>query len=263
MNINFHTHTNYSYDGYNSFAGIYRECRKMKMKAICITDHDTIKGGLAFVEWLKKWKKNDLEVVLGVEITCSDGTHIIGLFVHKEIVSGLTPPSVVNEIKSQGGFVYFPHPSRKDGILNSKYADEVLSQGDFYEIFNGKVNNAFNKEAANFFANKYPRIKPLAGSDAHYNADLRKAFCALNSIREYETVREYLDSYKRNEVTVSIYGFPKTTSGNNYFNLYYENKEKIKLPGWIKSIAKRVFPLYKNLKERNKAFGLTLINPND
>jgi len=84
MPIDLHIHTSCS-DGSFSPKKVVDEAKKKGLKAIAITDHDTIDG---IDEALSAGKGLDVEVVPGVEITCDEenfeDVHVIGLFIdHK------------------------------------------------------------------------------------------------------------------------------------------------------------------------------------
>ncbi len=246
LTFNFHVHTSYSSDGYNSFSAIYRHARKNNIDVLAITDHDTTEGAVDFLQWLRVKKKNDLRVIMGEEVTCADGTHIIGLFLKKAIVSK-TPLDVVKEIKEQGAFVYFPHPQRHDGILNSVSFEEVLPWGDFYECFNAKISHEYNEAAVNSLSG-YDHLKPLGGSDAHYNYDIRKCICTLEQKGDlFETLTGY-----KNSGSIKIEGVKKWGS-NNYLPGYYRVKKIVNPPPAFKALAKKVFPAYKNYKDGRRS----------
>ena len=252
LTFNFHVHTNYSEDGYNSFSQLYRHAKKNNIDVLAITDHDTTEGAVNFLKWLKDKKKNDLQIIVGEEVTCSDGTHIIGLFLKSAITSS-SPVEVVKEIKAQGAFVYFPHPQRKDGILNSIFCEQALPFGDFYEYFNAKISNQYNEEAVQKLSG-YSHLKPLGGSDAHYNYDVRKCAC---TIEEKENLLATLIAYKNSGV-IKIEGV-KRWGSNNYLPGYYKFKKKINLPAFIKSIAKKIYPFYKNYKDAKQELAFETI----
>lgn len=245
LTFNFHIHTNYSVDGYNSFHQLYRHANKNKIDVLAITDHDRIDGATDFLKWIRAKHITDLQIVTGEEITCSDGTHIIGLFL-KNAIRAKKPLEVVKEIKAQGAFVYFPHPERHDGILNSADMEDVLPWGDFYEYFNAKINNDYNETAVNKLSH-YNHLKPLGGSDAHYNYDIRKCICTLE---EQGSIFETLETYK-NSGLIKIDGVKKWGS-NNYLPGYYKIKNKLQLPEFVKALAKKIFPVYKNYKDRKQ-----------
>ena len=246
LTFNFHVHTNYSSDGFNSFAKLFHHAKKNSIDVLAITDHDRIDGATDFVKWLQAKKKTGLQIIIGEEVTCSDGTHIIGLFL-KNAIAAKTPLDVVKEIKQQGAFVYFPHPQRKDGILNSASCEAALPWGDFYECFNAKINNDFNEQATDKLS-MHTHLKPLGGSDAHYNYDIRKCICTID---ESSNLFETLADYKKTGC-IKIEGVKKWGS-NNYLPGYYSVKEKLKLPIFIKALAKKIFPLYKNYKDSKQS----------
>jgi predicted metal-dependent phosphoesterase TrpH len=250
LTFNFHVHTSYSEDGYNTFSQLYNHAQKNNIDVLAITDHDTIEGAVDFDKWIKANQKTNIQIITGEEVTCSDGTHIIGLFLKNNIIgkaAGKLPIEVVKEIKAQDAFVYFPHPDRKDGILNSEGFEQVLRLGDFYEYFNAKINNDFNDSAVAKLA-AYTHLKPLGGSDAHYNYDIRKCKCTLN---EEGDLFQTLQAYQRSGL-IKIDGVKKWGS-NNYLPSYYKMKNKIQLPGFVKAVAKKIFPYYKNYKDKKQA----------
>ena len=250
---NFHTHTVASFDGYNSYGALYKKCKQVGINLIAITDHDTVAGAYKFIKWLETNNKTDLKVILGEEVTCTDGTHIIGLFITDFIASD-TPINVIKNIKAQNGLVYFPHPARKDGIMQSEFYNEAIKLGDAFEVFNAKINNEFNSEAQKEIV-KHPHLIPLGGSDAHYNADLLKCVCEIEL--DPNNLKESLLQHGSN--TITIYGYKKIGGDNNYFSSYYKIKNKLNLPQFVKEIGKFAFPLYKNFKERNSRFTLETI----
>ncbi|MFC4722883.1 PHP domain-containing protein [Geojedonia litorea] len=250
IKVNFHTHTNASFDGYNSCKAIYKFAKKAELDVIAITDHDTIEGAYRLIKWLKKNDKTDLEVIIGEEITCTDGTHIIGLFLNEHIPSA-EPLKVIQSIKNQEGLVYFPHPARKDGIMQSKSYDKAIKLGDAFEVFNAKINHDFNVLAQKEIIN-YTHLIPLGGSDAHYNSDILKCFCKINL--DSQNLKSSLINC--NKESIQILGHKKMNGDNNYFSGYYKIKNKLNLPQFIRNLGKFAFPLYKNFKERNASFKL-------
>jgi len=250
IRINFHTHTKASFDGYNSYKAIYKFAKKVKLDVIAITDHDTIEGAFGFKKWMSDNKITDLQLIIGEEVTCTDDTHIIGLFINEFIPSD-TPLKVIEAIKAQNGMVYFPHPARKDGIMQSTYYNQVIKFGDAFEVFNAKINNEFNLMAQTEIK-KHSHLLPLGGSDAHYNSDILKCYCEVNL--SILNLKENL--LQHNEEKITIFGLKKLSGDNHYFSSYYKVKNKLNLPQFIRNLGKFVFPLYKNFRERNTSYKL-------
>lgn len=257
LNFSLHIHSFYSYDGFNSFKAIYNYSKKFNLDVIAITDHDTIEGAFAFQEWLDKRNIIDIKVIIGEEITCLDGTHIIGLFLSDHIYSD-TPPNVVASIIEQGGLVYFPHPTRDDGIFSSEYYKDVIEKGQFIEVFNAKVNNKYNISAQEL-ANKHPYLIKVGGSDAHYNSDILKSINIVDLDLTVE-LKEAIKSISNNNNKI----FGKINNGKTgYIPLYYKYKEILSLPKSIREIGKFLFSRIKNFNERNNVYKLDLINKNE
>jgi len=245
---NFHNHTIESFDGYNSYSALYKYAKKSRIDIIAITDHDTIKGAFGFKKWLKNKHKTDLKVIIGEEVTCLDGTHIIGLLLNYHIASD-TPLNVIAKIKEQNGLVYFPHPARKDGIMNSKQYKNAIKGGDYIEVFNGKVDHSFN-EAAMLELKKQPHLKPLGGSDAHYNVDIQKCIVQL----EFDESSSFEVAFKNKDfLNILILGH-KHYGSRMYFSKYYQIKEKLNLPQFIREIGKVIYAFIQNYRNRNKEY---------
>lgn len=253
IKVNFHIHSKASFDGFNSFRAIYKNSKAIGLDAIAITDHDTIQGAIDFREWLKTTNKKDLEVIIGEEVTCKDGAHIIGLFLEKHIETS-SPLEVIKAIKQQEGLVYFPHPSRKDGIFNSLESEEALAEGHFIEVFNAKINHQFNIEVLEK-GKKYPHLIPFGGSDAHYNADLLKGYTVIKG--PVLEIKERLLNISNKDV--EVYGHKRLAGGTRYLEGYYKHKDKLNLPIPIKELAKKVFPYYKNLMDKRETLNIERI----
>ena len=106
--LELHVHTKYSHDSYFTFWLLHLMCRLRKITHIAITEHNNIRGGIAFKEYCRK-RGEKINVIVGEEIMTNEG-EIIGLFLEKEIESGLSPEETINKIKEQNGIVYVPHP---------------------------------------------------------------------------------------------------------------------------------------------------------
>jgi len=164
MFIETHSHTIYSkqikikWEGLNTPSQMVAQAKKVRLGAICITDHDSIK---AHKEAFKAGKKNGVVVVPGIEISSVDG-HVLGLGINELIPKNLSAEETIDRIHEQGGFSIAAHPFDIKGLGiqdKIKYVDGV-------EIFNSlnldKIANWVNKRKVKNLD------KPLfAGSDAH------------------------------------------------------------------------------------------------
>lgn len=83
MKVDLHIHTSCS-DGTFSIKEILKEADKKKMKAIAITDHDTIDGLKLGLDVSKEY---NIEFINGIEISCNldhNEIHILGYFLNIE-----------------------------------------------------------------------------------------------------------------------------------------------------------------------------------
>jgi predicted metal-dependent phosphoesterase TrpH len=77
------------------------------MDVIAVTDHDTIEGALRARDYASlRWK---LHVIIGEEVSSRDG-HIVGLFLEKRILPGMSAAATVDAIHEQGGLAVAVHP---------------------------------------------------------------------------------------------------------------------------------------------------------
>jgi predicted metal-dependent phosphoesterase TrpH len=77
------------------------------MDVIAVTDHDTVEGALRARDYASlRWK---LHVIIGEEVSSRDG-HIVGLFLEKRILPGMSAAATVDAIHEQGGLAVAVHP---------------------------------------------------------------------------------------------------------------------------------------------------------
>ncbi|MHC1635582.1 MAG: PHP domain-containing protein [Candidatus Methanospirareceae archaeon] len=186
MKYDLHVHSKYSKDSTLEPERIVKIAKRKGLNGIAITDHDTIKGGLA----AKKYEDEDLEVIIGSEVHTEKGD-IIGLFISEEIKSK-DVMEVIDEIKEQGGLVIVPHPF--DSLRRSSFhiTEEYASYVDAIEGFNSRcIFEKFNSKAKEF-GKKY-NIPLVGGSDAHFPNEIGKG----GIITEDDDIR---DAILKNEV---------------------------------------------------------------
>lgn len=169
-----HLHTEYS--GFNKL-GVMKfpesvtmpeqqvdHMRDLGMDVIAITDHDEIAGAFIAEKYAKS-KYDDIEVIVGEEVTTADG-EIIGLFLNEKIPDMLPIEETVDIIRSQGGLTIAPHPfSFHVPGLNERILDIDL---DGFETINGGHPDEYSNVFARIIMDRYPgRWAETSGSDAH------------------------------------------------------------------------------------------------
>lgn len=99
--IDLHIHSEYSDDGEVSIKDIIKISREKNMKAIAITDHNSVKG---ISEAMQYNSKAQLEVIPGIEIDCTYNSlnlHVLGYFIdyHKKEYEELEKNILEQEMK--------------------------------------------------------------------------------------------------------------------------------------------------------------------
>ena len=146
--IDLHMHTTAS-DGALSSKEIINLAIQKDMKAIAITDHNSISG---IKEALEYSKDKDIEVVPGIEIRCKfedcPEVHIIGLFIDykNEVLldllnqKNISIKQVIEIIKNTGGISILAHP----GVYLNK-SEKIINE---FILFGGQgieVNYPYDK----------------------------------------------------------------------------------------------------------------------
>ncbi|HEX7628592.1 MAG TPA: PHP domain-containing protein [Candidatus Methanoperedens sp.] len=174
----FHTHTMYS--GFTKYKFLsfpdsvttprtsIKVAEKLGLNAICITDHNTIKGALV----AQKYNK-DL-VVIGEEISSKDG-EILGLFLQEKVNPGLSAEETIEQIHGQDGIAIAPHPY---SVHCSSVGEKMNAlRFDGVEVFNSLHRDGYSNALALKNCNGHAK---LGGSDAHASHMIGKGYTLFN-----------------------------------------------------------------------------------
>lgn len=197
IKLELHVHTKFSHDSILFFWLLYLKCFFCKIDYIAITDHNNILGAINFKNYCLK-RGNKVKVIVGEEIMTDSG-EIIGLFLKKNIRSGLTPKETIKEIKAQNGIVYIPHPydrKRYKTVLKEIYIEKYKDMIDCIEIHNGRnVLEEYSKRQYEI-AQKY-NIQPIIGSDAHTIFEVGRNYISVDN--KIDTAEKFLNTIKKME----------------------------------------------------------------
>lgn len=129
-----HAHTLAS-DGMVTAVELVRAAAAIGLSVVCITDHDTITD---LSEAIDVGAELAIDVVRGEEVTCvfPPGTHIVGLFLKKQIRMHMSVEDTVDAIHDQGGLALVAHPfmptyfasmsqGRLEALLRSRRVDGI------------------------------------------------------------------------------------------------------------------------------------------
>jgi predicted metal-dependent phosphoesterase TrpH len=137
---------------------ILRNAELRGLDVVCITDHNSIRGG---VEARKV--DSPVDVVVGEEVSTADG-EVLGLFLTEEVPRGMTAAETVDAIHSQGGIAVAPHPfSTHCSALGNKVFDLNL---DGIEMLNSVHRDGYSDDIAQRLCTDSGKAL-TGGSDAH------------------------------------------------------------------------------------------------
>lgn len=173
-----HVHTSYSDDGISSPEDIV-EFIAGKLQVIAITDHDRLDGAYKAKEYALKNDFLEVDVIIGEEISTKNG-HVIGLFLEKKILQGMTAMDTIDEIHAQGGLAIAPHPYYLLSYAKKGYepirrhlknldfdAIEVINNSSTFAVFSNAVTSLVNVSIG------FPQV---GASDAHTKEFVGKGY---------------------------------------------------------------------------------------
>src|SRR5437879_588548 len=192
-------HTEYSRDSRVALADFAELARKAQLGAVCITDHDTIEGGLRLREM-----NTGLQVIVGEEITTADG-ELVGLYLAKRVAPGLTAADTIDRIPVQGGLAYVPHPFSRNRRrhLRRSVLERVAPRLDVVEVFNAREVASSSNVRALEFARAHD-LPGGVGSDSHRPIEIGRAYV---DVAPFVGPEELLVALREGKVTGTLSGF--------------------------------------------------------
>ncbi|MCH4260123.1 MAG: AAA family ATPase [Clostridium tyrobutyricum] len=190
---------------------------------VVVTDHNTIDGYdklVAAIDKLSYFKKGAMypEVILGIEISCADKNHIVGIFdnstllkeginnwlnevlLNEEEGSYLTSIDVLSKINELGGIGYIAHINSSYMFKEKKYLSGAFKN----KLFNLPFLNIIgitDKEQKPIIESKIlnytnRKMNYVIDNDAHSIEELKhKYFWIKGSKRKFHMLREALSDY--------------------------------------------------------------------
>jgi len=191
LKCDLHLHSFRSPDCNMSLDTIIRTCLRRGINCIAITDHNSF-GSARELQRLAPFP-----VIPGEEIKTTEG-EIIGLFLTDEIPRGMSPGATVEEIRSQGGIVYIPHPFDRvrRGRISPGALTEIMDSVDIIETYNSRISFIQDVEKAERYALEHHKLQG-AGSDAHIWLELGHSHI---QIPEFEGSHGFLKSMAQGRI---------------------------------------------------------------
>ena len=192
--VDLHMHTSWSFDCAIDPAELVDHAEAEGLGAIAVTDHNVFGGALETADLARD---RALVVIPGEEVKTDSQGEVIGLFLEREIPSGMSFADTIAAIREQGGLVYLPHPfDRMHSIPQPATLHRHLADIDVFEVYNARLLFDAQNDEALRFARKY-NLTAGAGSDAHVLQGVGTGGLRMRAFRDPE---EFLISLRSAEV---------------------------------------------------------------
>ncbi|MFC7232126.1 CehA/McbA family metallohydrolase [Saliphagus sp. GCM10025308] len=166
--IDFHVHSESSYDGHEPLELILEHAADIGLDGVVITDHDEIDASLEAAELASRY---GLVGIPGVEVSTAQG-HLLAIGVEERPEPGRPFQTTVERVRELGGLAIVPHPFQRSrhGVRRRHILDV-----DAIEVYNSMLFTGYQNRRARRFARRreYPKV---GGSDAHYLPNVGRAY---------------------------------------------------------------------------------------
>ncbi len=165
MDLELHSHSQYSFDSLTKPEDIIAQCRIVGIDRIAITDHNEIQGALSALKLAP-----DL-IIVGEEVMTTQG-ELLCYFIKSRIPPGMTPADTCDLVHQQGGLVGPSHPfdPRRSG-LGGTILRLIANKLDFVEVFNARTCDTSKNDLAYDLARDL-NLPMICASDAHTIAEI-------------------------------------------------------------------------------------------
>ncbi|MBF4695389.1 PHP domain-containing protein [Fusibacter ferrireducens] len=187
MKIDFHVHSFYSEDSFQSFEKIIQKAEQCGLDGVVILDHNTIQGSDRLAAYLETHYHNRplnerLVVIRAGEYSTEEG-HIIVIGLKEPLESILevnqkwySCRELIAEAKKQSATIILAHPFRWKHRLPSEW---LLSQVDAIEVFNGRscfVKGNYRANAKAVELAQKLNLPIVGGSDGHLTSEIGRSY---------------------------------------------------------------------------------------
>jgi len=191
MKIDFHVHSSYSEDAFQSFEKIIERAEQIGLDGVVILDHNNIDGTDVLEAYLEsRYRNKPLEerliVIRAGEYSTEEG-HIIVIGLKTPLESILEVDhkwykckEVIEASKAQGAMIILAHPYRWKKRLPSEW---LLNQIDAVEVFNGRtcfVKGNYGANAKAVALAKQLDLPIVGGSDGHLIREIGKTYVSFD-----------------------------------------------------------------------------------
>jgi len=236
-----HAHSTYSYDGRHTLGEIAAFARSRGLGFVGMSEHsDTLDCDKVarLQEDCQKASAPDCLIIPGIEFTCTDNLHLIGLGIQRYNPS--KDPLVINEfIQQERGVAIIAHPKR----YHYEISEKLLAAVNGIEIWNAGYDGRFVPNDHSITLLKHARerqetLLAFGGQDLHM-IQYKQAQVSLSVRCERLVPGSVLDAIRDGNFTIS----------NGYFSI--EARARV---NFLKAVpiylGSRLYTTVKNLRDR-------------
>jgi predicted metal-dependent phosphoesterase TrpH len=191
LEVDFHVHSEASYDGHEPVELILEHAADIDLDAVVITDHDTMEASIVAAERAPEY---GLIGIPGVEVSTADG-HLLAIGVDDMPAPGRPMDETVEAVQSDGGAAVVPHPFQRTRHGVRKRRLKRLDP-DAIETFNAWLFTGYRNRRARRYAMRYG-YPAVGGSDAHSLLTVGRAYTEL-------TVDEPIPDVESDDVVAAV-----------------------------------------------------------
>lgn len=190
IRIDFHAHSNYSYDGENSVRELVEAAKKRGLNGIAVCDHNTIAK--------KRERFRNFLVIYGQEVSTSKG-HMAVFGTNKKFEKEIDPIELVEKASEENAVTIATHPFA------------VRKHSLWWNVWNAKPTTVEYVNGSDVVSNLFTRFyfeRGTGGSDAHSAFELGTGFTLLECDLKEESVLECVRRGKMQAVwapSLSVY----------------------------------------------------------
>jgi len=176
--VHLHCHSNYSLlDGVAGIDDLIGKAAAFGMKALALTDHNTLSGA---VEFFEKAKAKGMHPIIGCEVTLEDSSSLILLVKNKEGYTNLCRIITTGQLKK--GHLNFS--LSEDDVFKNRSGLIFLSGGK-----NGKITKLINKRKNEEAAREIIKYKKMFGRDFYIELNYLTSEDKLTVYKLYEAAK--------------------------------------------------------------------------
>ncbi len=155
--------------------------RRTDLTVVAITDHDSLKGGLAARE-ARERENHRVDVIAGEEVTTLQG-HLLALFLERPVPSLRPLRETLEAVHRQGGLCVIPHPLNwlTRSVGHRMIIDILRHRGsglyfDGIQTANVAPGSSVKLKTAQRLNRERYHLPEVGGSDAHFKQAVGSAY---------------------------------------------------------------------------------------